>query len=278
MRATDLLGLEATDDLTRTTYVLAPHLARTDGALYGGTALGASLQAFEMATDRPALWATTQFSASAPTGVRIDQTVEVLAEGHNVAQVRLSAWTGDRLLYSALGATAHPRSGAAGEVAGTGPVMPEVPSPEAGTARAWHAESPEAGFAMVSDFRQVPYPPDPGTGDERPGRVAMWARLRGETRNTPASVAFLADMVPLAIMHATGVPGAGTSLDNTLRVGRLVESEWVLLDLHGHVAHGGYGHGLVHVWSSDGVLMATGSQTSPLIVFPEGWLDGRGLS
>ena len=274
MRAEELIGLEVSDDPLRTSYELAPHLARIDGALYGGTALGASLDAFEAATGRPALWCTTQFSASTRMGARIDQMVEVLASGHNVAQVRLTATTDGQLLYSALGATAHPRTGPAGEASGTGPEMPDVPGPDEVPERAWPIEA-RTGFIMVSEFRDVPYPPDPVTGAARPGRVAMWARLRGATRHTPASLAFLADMVPVAVTHAAGVTGAGTSLDNTLRIGHLVDSEWILLDLEGHIAHDGYGHGAVHVWSADGTLMATGSQSSPLIVFPDGWPSGR---
>ena len=92
----------------------------------------------------------------------------------------------------------------------------------------------------------------------------MWARIHGETATTAAKLGFLADMVPVAVCRAAGVMGAGTSLDNSLRVGRLVDSEWVLLDHEGHAADGGYGHGLVHLWSPDGVLMATGSQTAKL--------------
>jgi acyl-CoA thioesterase-2 len=276
MRAEELLGLEVSDDGLRSSYELVPHRCRTDGALYGGSALGASLQAFEAATGRPALWATTQFSGKTQLGARIDQEVEVLALGHNVAQLRLTARTGDDVLYSALGATARPRTGPAGDATGTGPTMPEVPPASSSDNTRWHAESGEVGFGLVSDFRAVPYPPDPITGAERPGRLAMWARLRGERHNTAASLAFLADMVPIAICHATGKAGGGTSLDNTLRVGRLVESEWVLLDIEGQHASGGYGHGQVHVWSADGQLMATGSQSSPLIVFPDGWPSGHG--
>ena len=275
MRADEFLGLRIGDDPTRSSYELAPHISRMDGNLYGGTALAASLQAFEAATGRQALWCTTQFSATAPTGVQIDQTVEVLAGGRNVAQLRLSGSVDGELLYSSLGATARARGGPAGDAEGTGVVMPAVPPPEDVEASVWHAES-GSGFTLITDFRQVGYPPDPVTGETRPGRLAMWARLRGETFHTAASLAFLADMIPIAICHAAGVAGAGTSLDNTLRIGHLVESEWVLLDLHGHVAHGGYGHGSVHVWSVDGVLMATGSQTSPLIVFPGGWPEGHG--
>ena len=63
--------------------------------------------------------------------------------------------------------------------------------------------------------------------------------------------------------------GAGTSLDNTLRIGSLDDAGagWVLIDLRPHLASYGYGHGTVHLWTADGALLATGSQTASMIVF-----------
>src|SRR5215218_9762503 len=71
--------------------------------------------------------------------------------------------------------------------------------------------------------------------DARPGQMAIWARLTGEVPGggemTPATLGFLADMVPLACARSCGVAGAGTSLDNSLRIGEPADTEWVLLDL-----------------------------------------------
>lgn len=269
MRAEELVGLETVDgDPRHTTYELAPHLTRHDGALFGGAALGASLEAFEVATGRRALWGTTQFIASSPFGVRIDQTVEVLAEGRNVCQLRLEARTDGRLLYTALGAAVHDRGGAVGALEGSAAEMPKVAGPEDGIARddAELAQQ-DFGFQLVAEHRIVDFPSDPTTGEPPPGRLAIWARLRGATQHTPASLAFLADFIPLGITHSTGAIGAGTSLDNTLRLGHLVDTEWVLLDIEGSLARDGYGHGHAHVWAEDGTLLATASQSSPLLIF-----------
>ena len=102
--------------------------------------------------------------------------------------------------------------------------------------------------------------------------MALWARLAGDrapssSELTPAVLGFLADMVPIAAAKATGVAGAGTSLDNSLRIGEPADSEWVLLDLDAHIAVGGYGHGQVHLWSPDGRLLATGTQSARLFSF-----------
>ncbi|MDZ7733195.1 MAG: thioesterase family protein [Acidimicrobiia bacterium] len=74
-------------------------------------------------------------------------------------------------------------------------------------------------------------------------------------------------MVPLSVAHALSVIAGGISLDNTIRIGPFVETEWILLDLRPHLAVGGYGHGVAHVWSVDGHLLATASQTASMLVF-----------
>ena len=79
--------------------------------------------------------------------------------------------------------------------------------------------------------------------------------------------AYLADMVPLSVALACGVMAGGTSLDNTIRIGSFVDTEWVLLDLRPHLAAGDYGHGTAHLWSESGHLLATASQTASMIRF-----------
>jgi acyl-CoA thioesterase len=75
---------------------------------------------------------------------------------------------------------------------------------------------------------------------------------------------YLADYVPLAVMLALGVPGAGTSLDNTLRLGAEVDGDWVLIDGRGDLAARGYGHGSILLWSESGALLAVATQTAML--------------
>jgi acyl-CoA thioesterase len=120
------------------------------------------------------------------------------------------------------------------------------------------------GHYLASEFREIP------REDSDPaGRLMMWARVFDETATTAAKLGFLADMVPLAICDAAGVMGAGTSLDNSLRVGHLVDCDWILLDLRGQLAHEGYGYGEAHCWSPDGTLLGTGTQTAKLFSFEQ---------
>ena len=76
-----------------------------------------------------------------------------------------------------------------------------------------------------------------------------------------ATLAILGDYVPFGIGQALGAMAGGNSLDNTLRVGRLVPTEWVLLDIRVDLVANGFGHGVVHLFAEDGTLLATASQS-----------------
>ena len=93
------------------------------------------------------------------------------------------------------------------------------------------------------------------------GTIAIWCRVREHEIGTPASQAFVADIIPLAIGAALGsIPGA-TSLDNTLRVIDPEPTDWVLLELVAEGFHRSIGHGSLRIWGQDGRLMATAQQS-----------------
>ena len=93
------------------------------------------------------------------------------------------------------------------------------------------------------------------------GTIAMWCRIRDHEIGNPASQAYVADIIPLAIGAALGtIPGA-TSIDNTLRVIDPEPTDWVLLELIPEGFHRSIGHGALRMWSQDGRLMATAQQT-----------------
>lgn len=94
------------------------------------------------------------------------------------------------------------------------------------------------------------------------GRSALWARMPDVLEMSPAALAILGDYVPFGIGQALGLPAGGNSLDNSLRVERLVPTEWVLLDIRVHAVVNGIGHGLVHLWAEDGTLLGTASQSA----------------
>lgn len=240
-------------------FVLTPGLTRHDGALYGGTGAAAAVMMMEAATQRSALWVATQFVAQARMGERIDLVAQPLAEGRRIAQVHVVARVDDRIIFTALGATALPRPHG---LTGQYEEMPRVTAPEASAPL--HrgpllAELAERGFNRNTEFREAVFE------TPQPRAMALWARLTGPGRAmSAAGVAFVADMIPGAVARAAGKLGGGFSLDNALRFARIPATEWVLLDLRGDVATHGYGHGSFTAWSRDGVLLATGSQTASM--------------
>ena len=282
----EFLGLRADDEEGHFHFTVANHLSRPDARLYGGTAIAVSIAAAEERTKRPVLWMTTQFVATAAQDSEIAVLAEVLAPGKRTNQVRITGTDADGVaVFASLGATGHHREGG---MTGEFERMPKVVSPDeadpdshpfAAMAKAAGVERPssgpsgapgssfprDTGFASVVEMRsaEVLDHPDPG-----PGRICMWLRRRDRGPITPASAAFMADMVPVSVAMATGAMAGGTSLDNSIRIGTFVETEWILLDLRPHLAAGDYGHGSAHIWSEGGHLMATASQTASMMRFP----------
>lgn len=263
----EFLGLQGREDRPgHFTFTVAEHLCRLDGALYGGTAIAVSVATAELVSDRHAVWMTTQFVSTVGKGTEVAVHAEVLAGGRRTNQVRVTGTspTGD-VVFASLGATAHHRpDGFAGQFV----TRPEVAGPDdvdPGVSPFRHVtsdgEPPRIGFTAAAEMRAAP------VADAVPGRVCLWVRRRDRTPITAAVAAYLADMVPMGIAQALEVMAGGISLDNTIRIGDVPETEWVLLDIRPHLVAGSYGHGVVHVWSEDGQLMATASQTASMFAF-----------
>jgi acyl-CoA thioesterase len=99
-----------------------------------------------------------------------------------------------------------------------------------------------------------------GDREPEPGRSALWVRMDEGLELSSATLAIIADWVPSGLSQAAGRVG-GNSLDNTIRIYQLYPTEWVLCDIRIHGIQHGFGHGTAHLWSEDGRLMATASQS-----------------
>jgi acyl-CoA thioesterase len=89
----------------------------------------------------------------------------------------------------------------------------------------------------------------------------LWARVPGHLEPSAATLAIIGDYVTGAVSQPLGRRVMSRSLDNTLRVVRLVPTEWVLCDIHIQALAGGYGQGIAYLWSEQGTLLATASQS-----------------
>jgi acyl-CoA thioesterase len=252
----DWLGLEGGGD-GHWSFELTPPLSRMDGKLYGGTGIAVTVAAMEAETTGDALWATVQFVGTAEIGERVDCHIEVLARGRRTSQVRLTATVDDRLVLAAIGATGAHRDGPVEAQMG---VMPDLAGPDGAKpwGHAWREGGmPQIGWLLLAEVREVDLGED---------GFAIWARMR-EQPASRATLSFLADLVPSAVVRAAGFMGAGTSLDNSMRFGRFTDTDWVLVDFDPWFATGGYLHGGARLWAEDGTLLAYASQTATALVW-----------
>jgi acyl-CoA thioesterase len=244
----------------RGSFDLTLGLCRFDGALYGGTGVAATVMAMEAASQRDALWVVTQFVASTRVGARIDWETQTMAAGKRVSQLSVVARIEDgSVVFTGLGATSTPRpDGLNGQYL----PMPKVSPPDDSPPLMHGPGTPalrDRGFIRNLEYREA----EP-LGEHPDGAVYLWARRTDGSPLTRVGIAYLADMVPMAVARAAGKLGAGFSLDNALRFATIPPAEWVLLDLRGEVASLGYGHGSLTAWTPDGTLVATGSQTATM--------------
>ncbi len=254
---TDLafLGLRLDEDGAHATLTVTPRLCTPFGFLYGGTGIAACAAVAEAVTGRPLVWVTTQFVDNAFADEQVSFDVAVVAAGRATSQTQVRATVGDRVvLVAATAHTVRPE----GEVVHWG-TAPAAPGPD-GCVPFRFPFPPRLGTSFMDELdRRVPAV-QPGLDH---GRVTMWVRVPGWPVWSPAALAFVADIVPMAVNEALGREPGGTSLDNTVRVVRAGRpgGGWVLLDIEAQGFGRSIGHGQVRVWSTDGELLAVGSQS-----------------
>jgi acyl-CoA thioesterase II len=254
---TGFFGLARTEDPRAWRLPVVPELCSGMGALFGGCGLGAAIEALEVTTGRPLVWATAQYLSFAPSGVILDiNTVEVV-RGHQVSQARaVGRVDGEEILTvnAALGRRELRWSGAWAQ-------RPDVPAPNRCPPRQVQARHQgtimdrlDMRLADARDFEELEGTP----GD---GRCALWVRLP-DLDMSAAALAVVGDYVPFGIGQALGRRTGSNSLDNTLRVATRQPTEWILADVRVHAVEDGFGHGLVHLWAEDGRLLGTASQSA----------------
>jgi len=255
--ATGFFGLERTEDPRAWRMKVVPELCSGMGALFGGCGLGAAIEALEVTTGRPLVWATAQYLSFARPPAVIDLGITESVRGHQVSQGRAVACVdGEEILTvnAALGRRALRWSGAWA-------VRPEVPPPDECRPRVLQERHQgsimdrlDMRLAHARDFEDL-------DGEPGDGRSALWVRLP-DLDVSAAALAIVGDYVPFGIGQALGGRTGSNSLDNTLRVARRAPTEWILADVRVHAVADGFGHGLVHLWAEDGTLLGTASQSA----------------
>lgn len=238
---------------------LSPHLMSPAGGLYGGAALALACTMMEDATDKPTRWCTAQLISPAVLGERIELSLRIVGAGRRTAQVRVRAMSGDREVFTALGATGlgDPMLNS------TFSTMPHVTTPEESKPANWEFDmDPDGTYFGLIDFREAIHTSTRGVDAPT---LALWARIANVPKWTAAKHAFVADIASTAIVRAVNrsFDGnmTGMSLDNSLRTGPITESEWVLIVAYPELVHDGFGQILARLWAPDGTLVGLATQT-----------------
>jgi acyl-CoA thioesterase len=257
MASLGFFGLEQLDE-TLWRMPVDRSLISGTGALFGGAGLGAGIEVAEAVTARTVTWATAQYLNYAPEGSVLDLEVHEVVRGRQVSQVRVICTVDGREIITVIGAFGERPVPLEGQWA----VRPACPPPDVCPPRPMtdhHVGTISSRMDMrLAEARPMSdLPGPPGSGNS-----ALWVRFPGLSELRASGLAIIGDFVPFGIGQALGARAGGNSLDNTLRVARLVPTEWVLADVRIHAVQHGFGHGLVHLWADDGTLLGTASQST----------------
>lgn len=259
MDAREFLGLEPTHNPNRWHFPVTPGISTSGGFLFGGCGLGAAIAAMEATTGRPVVWATAQYLSYARPGAVVDVDVTVAVAGRQSTQARAVGHVAEQEVF-----TVNAALGTRDLDIQQSFVTPlEVPPPEQCDPRPLRVPGEvsimsrlDMRLASAQTWGELEGHPAPG------GRSALWARIPEMLDPSAATLAILGDYVPFGIGQALGASAGGNSLDNTLRVLRIVPTDWVLLDIQIEGIDHGFGHGTVRLFAEDATLMATASQST----------------
>ena len=260
MDSREFLGLEPTHNPFRWKLPVTEGISTTGNFLFGGSGLGAAISALEGTSGRQCVWATAQYLSYAKPGEVVDIDVTIAVSGHQITQARAVCHVADREILTVNAALGERDL----EASGQWEQMPaDVPPPDECPERQRHSDM-STSINDRLDERVVKARPFEVLDGSEPGdgQTLLWARLPDVIAGVDATtLAILGDFVPMGIGQSLGARAGGNSLDNTLRVCRLVPTEWVLMDIRVHAVERGFGHGLVHMFAQDGTLLATASQS-----------------
>ncbi|MGH9007673.1 MAG: acyl-CoA thioesterase [Acidimicrobiales bacterium] len=262
MDTREFLGMGALDD-DRLHWELdvEPGLSTPGEFMYGGCGLAAGIVSMEIASGRPTVWATAQYLSFAATGSHLELDVVLAAVGRKTTQARSIARVGDKEILTVNSALGQPT----GEFLGIYVEPPLVERPENCAPRgSFSGPLAESVFDKIETRQAL----GRSWGEmsesrprEEPARSAIWARMPGHLGMEAAALAVFGDLVSGGVSQVVGRPSHGSSLDNTIRIAELSPTEWVLCDITIQAIAGGYAQGHANLWSEEGRLLATASQS-----------------
>jgi acyl-CoA thioesterase len=226
--------------------------------LFGGVGLAAAISAMERTCDRPVIWATAHYLAFARPGSVVDLDVWVPVEGNSISQASVVEHIDDQKIITVNAALGDRED----DYTDQWLTIPDVPAPM----DCPDVHNPRAGADALQGRFEVRlaggrYPGSSLADGRGDGKLRVWIRSTEGLVADRLLLAVMADYVSEGIGNALGFPAGGNSLDNTIRYGRVEPVEWVLCDTRIESVHRGIVHGAMRLFSPDGTLMASASQS-----------------
>ncbi len=252
----EFLGIERVGDDTWHFHV-TERLITPGKFLFGGCGLASGIVALEEASMRPTIYAAAHYLSFAQLGAEVFVKVDLVVAGNRVTQGRATTFVNDREILTVNAALGT------GELSSPTPwlTMPDVVAPEDCPARVMPHRFDNSIFNHVETRVAIGRPFD--ELDATPGSPvsALWARVPSHLEPSAATLAIFGDLVSGGATQPLGRSTMGRSLDNTIRVASLKPTEWVLIEIHMHALAGGFAQGTGYLWSRDGTLLGTASQS-----------------
>ncbi len=235
--------------------VTLPATVGPEGAphVMGGVALAAAVDALELASGMPLLWASAQFLAPTQHAEELTIRAEQYGGGQAIGQWFADITVNGRLVQrvnAALGARepSEPQGFA---------VMPSVPPPTECEPKPDHSSAFDGNLIGQLEFRIAEV-------DEARGFEAVWSRSKAGFAIDAGWLAIVSDFFLGAHPRTRG----GASLDDTVRVIRVAEPGWVLSVTELAAFERGTVSGHARHFAEDGRLIAISSQTGVLPRIP----------
>lgn len=232
-----------------------PKLCTPVDFLYGGSSLGAAVKSLELQTERSVIWASAQFIDYARPGETLDLLIEEVSVGHNVTQARVKGLVGDKEIFSASGSLGARKNKNEGQWATFPKVVPveacdayKMPLPDFGKKE--HIHTQQEYLLPFND--EIKRPDD---------KHLVWARVKDAAHDEASTLAVIADMATASAGPLLKKLVGGSSLDNTIRIVKLVPTEWVLFESEIHGIFNGIATSTTKLWSEDKQLLAVASQS-----------------
>lgn len=234
--------------------VMPPATAGPDGAphIMGGVALAAIVDAMELDSELPLLWAQVQFLGPTQHAEELAIEVEQCGGGQAVAQYAASASVNGRPTHRASGALGYREPYEQTLFA----KMPDIVGPDAATPVEISHSAP-GGLPDQFDYHVALH-------DEERGVHAVWTRSRAGFAVDAGWLAIISDL----FLGAHPASRGGSSLDAMFRFVQGCEPGWVLSVTEFAAFERGVVHGSARHFAEDGRLLAISSQTGVLPRIP----------